>query len=365
MRLTNLFLLMIVTAVALPVTASGQITKGFWYDPSSTIEVTGGLNSSGGTDCCGSPSAGWYSGWQLFEDALSPTYCDPGNLGSCFGNYLENSDFAGGSDAGACPNPPPSGSADTYVLSTDGYALTANFKCIKFSTGNLNQGGGHASWSDGVVEAAWQCETAKAALVPFVVTEAGYLFIQTSALSATGVGSAACLDPDGSASQATASWSINEPNGLDNFGVCVGLTERDCDACGPSIDQRDPGRPRCIPIPAGSYTFSANFASTAKSAVGNWHVMPPLQEDVVNVDFHFDVTLRYLRNPFRLADVNNNGVVSFGDVNPFVAALQGEDAFYQAYPEGSWDAADINQDGYVDFLDVNPFTACVANGGCP
>jgi hypothetical protein len=58
-----------------------------------------------------------------------------------------------------------------------------------------------------------------------------------------------------------------------------------------------------------------------------------------------------------LGDVNNDGVVNFADINPFVAALSGEIYFYQHHPNGNWDCADCNQDGIVNFADINPFVA--------
>lgn len=49
-------------------------------------------------------------------------------------------------------------------------------------------------------------------------------------------------------------------------------------------------------------------------------------------------------------DVNCDGAVDFGDVNPFVAVLGG------ATP-CDFDTADVNGDGEIDFADINPFIA--------
>ena len=50
--------------------------------------------------------------------------------------------------------------------------------------------------------------------------------------------------------------------------------------------------------------------------------------------------------PTLLGDVNQDGVVNFSDIAPFIAALSG----------GGFQAeADTNQDGLVNFVDIAPF----------
>jgi hypothetical protein len=57
----------------------------------------------------------------------------------------------------------------------------------------------------------------------------------------------------------------------------------------------------------------------------------------------------------RSGDVNCDGVVGFGDINPFIQALTERADYRESYP-GCWpENADINGDGSVDFLDINPF----------
>jgi hypothetical protein len=54
-------------------------------------------------------------------------------------------------------------------------------------------------------------------------------------------------------------------------------------------------------------------------------------------------------------DMNCDGQVDVGDINPFVLALA-KPAVYQAtYPHCLLANADINQDGLIDFGDINPF----------
>ena len=59
-------------------------------------------------------------------------------------------------------------------------------------------------------------------------------------------------------------------------------------------------------------------------------------------------------------DTNCDGVVNFGDINPFVAAL--------THPEDTccFDNCDVNGDGAINFADINPFVAVLTVGGpCP
>ena len=60
-----------------------------------------------------------------------------------------------------------------------------------------------------------------------------------------------------------------------------------------------------------------------------------------------DVSLFSAAGPeFILGDVNQDGVVDFFDIAPFIAILSASDFLEQA---------DINQDGIVNFFDISPF----------
>lgn len=61
-------------------------------------------------------------------------------------------------------------------------------------------------------------------------------------------------------------------------------------------------------------------------------------------------------------DMNCDGVVTFADINPFVAALGGAAAYHTQYPWCHWMNADCNNDGVVDFRDINPFVATLGGG---
>jgi WD40 repeat protein len=72
------------------------------------------------------------------------------------------------------------------------------------------------------------------------------------------------------------------------------------------------------------------------------------------------------RNPFGhlLADLNCDGRVSFDDIEPFVAALVAEAAYYEMQPHCRWESADVDRDGVVGFADVDAFVACLIAQGC-
>ncbi len=54
-------------------------------------------------------------------------------------------------------------------------------------------------------------------------------------------------------------------------------------------------------------------------------------------------------------DMNCDGTVDFGDINPFVLALTDAAGYAAAFPNCHYLNADINGDGNVDFADINPF----------
>lgn len=66
-----------------------------------------------------------------------------------------------------------------------------------------------------------------------------------------------------------------------------------------------------------------------------------------------------LRNNLGLliGDLNCDGKIDFGDINPFVLALTDPNGYAQAFPDCNILTGDINQDGKVDFGDINPFVA--------
>ena len=56
-------------------------------------------------------------------------------------------------------------------------------------------------------------------------------------------------------------------------------------------------------------------------------------------------------------DLNCDGAVDFDDIDPFVLALSGEEAYLATYPDCRWLNADCNDDDAVDFDDIDAFVA--------
>ena len=54
-------------------------------------------------------------------------------------------------------------------------------------------------------------------------------------------------------------------------------------------------------------------------------------------------------------DTNCDGIISYGDINPFVVALTGQAAYENTYPTCRYLNADVNGDGIVSYGDINPF----------
>jgi hypothetical protein len=59
-------------------------------------------------------------------------------------------------------------------------------------------------------------------------------------------------------------------------------------------------------------------------------------------------------------DVNCDGVVDLGDINPYVLLLSNRAAWAATFPNCPLNNGDINGDGTVDFGDINPFVALLS-----
>jgi len=64
-------------------------------------------------------------------------------------------------------------------------------------------------------------------------------------------------------------------------------------------------------------------------------------------------------------DLSGDGLVDFGDINPFVLRLSNAQMYHEYYPCVPDENGDINADGAVDFGDINPFVACLCNHPLP
>lgn len=91
----------------------------------------------------------------------------------------------------------------------------------------------------------------------------------------------------------------------------------------------------------------------------DYTVSSQLDMAVTNWDNDVGNFVYYNRKIVR-GDVNCDGRVDFGDINPFVDLLTG--GYHQKFPECDGETfGDINADGRVDFGDINPFVNLLAN----
>jgi len=82
----------------------------------------------------------------------------------------------------------------------------------------------------------------------------------------------------------------------------------------------------------------------------------PETPGVIDADYALVVT-GAVGNQYAIGDLNCDGDVNFGDINPFVLALSDPGGYGSTYPDCDRMLADINEDGKVDFGDINPFVA--------
>ncbi len=100
-------------------------------------------------------------------------------------------------------------------------------------------------------------------------------------------------------------------------------------------------------------------------------ILPPGHPTLAGVSAisSYDATnqiLKYALRHYCIGDLNCDGTISFGDINPFVLRLSNPPGYQQQFP-GCPDAnGDINGDGSVNFGDINPFVSLMVQcgGGC-
>lgn len=96
--------------------------------------------------------------------------------------------------------------------------------------------------------------------------------------------------------------------------------------------------------------IAANVPATLRMVPGAGHGLPAQEDQYVH-----DFFQRQLSVPPTRGDLNCDGKIDFGDINPFVLALLGETGYLAEWPRCHWYAADIDEDGRVHFADINPF----------
>jgi hypothetical protein len=124
---------------------------------------------------------------------------------------------------------------------------------------------------------------------------------------------------------------------------------------------------RCGPTTGGTvqFTYSAGGVQLPAS------VMAPPQGAWFDFEFHNRTqgprgpqwTASFVCGAVGLkGDLNCDGVVSFGDINPFVQSLSDPASYANTFPWCDALNGDINNDGVENFGDINPFVALLSGG---
>jgi hypothetical protein len=105
---------------------------------------------------------------------------------------------------------------------------------------------------------------------------------------------------------------------------------------------------------ANAYTASVTIDLLPGDQVSLYQTTEPLNDhDWVGMDMMITEIPAY-------GDLNCDGAVNFGDINPFVLALSDPEAWQQQYPNCNILNGDCNGDGLVSFDDINPFVALLS-----
>ncbi|UCG33957.1 MAG: hypothetical protein JSU68_04830 [Phycisphaerales bacterium] len=100
------------------------------------------------------------------------------------------------------------------------------------------------------------------------------------------------------------------------------------------------------PLPAGTYSVYATLFD-------GFSGLPMTEPTFVGSFTVEDVWL--------LGDANCDGSVDYGDIDPFVLALSGQEGFADQYPGCPWLNSDCNYDGTVDYDDIDAFVDCLGS----
>jgi hypothetical protein len=147
----------------------------------------------------------------------------------------------------------------------------------------------------------------------------------------------------------------NGPCGYDPDGLPVGI----CEIIG------EPPEPWMNP-PCPCFTFGEVIVPAVALTPGDeitviLYPSPGALPDLPVPGFSADDTLT--RTFYETGDLNCDGAVNFGDINPFVLYLSNLSAWQAAYADCPAEIGDINGDGsYPSFDDINPFVALLSGG---
>ncbi|MGE3182198.1 MAG: hypothetical protein AB7N71_11255, partial [Phycisphaerae bacterium] len=90
---------------------------------------------------------------------------------------------------------------------------------------------------------------------------------------------------------------------------------------------------------------------------------PAMPFDSTSASDHLTIIYDLNLIEFIPGDLNLDGVISVGDIGPFVLVLTDEPAYRAQFPAASvLEVADINNDGVVTVSDIGPFVALLTGG---
>ena len=202
----------------------------------------------------------------------------------------------------------------------------------------------------------------------FSATGQGFSIQQANALGFTPAGFAGfCIYPS---SVFLADLHIGFSQALTDFSILYAPEEYACDS---SATMRVTAYMSGTPVgtntatadPPGTWptaTLSFSSAQGFDSVVVHYDAPPPTGGDwgPIFMADNMNVTPMAV---VRRGDLNGDGTVGFGDINPFVLYLSNFSAWQATYPTTPPANGDINQDGtFPSFRDINPFVALLSGG---
>lgn len=108
------------------------------------------------------------------------------------------------------------------------------------------------------------------------------------------------------------------------------------------------------PLPEGMYLTAAGELAGQPTESGVFAPRVRVTDSLERSD-ELELTLVINAEGPEIGDLDCDGCINFGDVNPFVLALTDADGYAAQYPGCDRMRADVNDDGLVDFGDINPF----------
>ena len=115
-------------------------------------------------------------------------------------------------------------------------------------------------------------------------------------------------------------------------------------------------------VPEVVYLAFAPYGTSDGSALVYDAQCPPSLNDDDNLDAGEYALFIIGSTRIEAGDMNCDGLINYGDIDPFVVALTNPTAYDPAYPGCYADLADCNRDGLVNNGDIDPFVALLTGG---